>query len=135
MLKSWSVESKRSFKRHRLMMSEVTRKKVNSINIFSIKVCAVRPRFIQIYAFFRSFRPEVFYKKVVFKTLTEFIRKHLCQSLYFNKVTGLRLVTLLKKETLAQGFACKFCEIYKNTFLHKTPRWLLLYFQLSFSVA
>ena len=27
----------------------------------------------------------------------------------------------IKKETLAQVFSCKFCEISKNTFLHITP--------------
>ena len=27
----------------------------------------------------------------------------------------------IKKETLAQVFSCEFCEISKNTFLHKTP--------------
>ena len=27
-----------------------------------------------------------------------------------------------KKETLAQVFSCEFCEISKNTFLHRTPR-------------
>ena len=34
----------------------------------------------------------------------------------FNKVVG-----LLKKETLAQVFSCKFCEISKNTFCYRTP--------------
>ena len=33
----------------------------------------------------------------------------------FDKVTGLRLATLLKKEILAQVFSCEFCEISKNT--------------------
>ena len=28
---------------------------------------------------------------------------------------------LIKKETLAQVFSCEFCEIFKNTFIHKTP--------------
>ena len=28
-----------------------------------------------------------------------------------------RPATLLKKEALAQGFSCEFCEISKNTFL------------------
>ena len=41
--------------------------------------------------------------------------KHLCQSLLFNKVAGLRPATLLK-EALAQVFSCQFCEISKNTF-------------------
>ena len=31
-----------------------------------------------------------------------------------------------KKETLAQMFSCEFCEIFKNTLLHRTPLWLLL---------
>ena len=38
----------------------------------------------------------------------------------FNKVVGLRPATLLKKR-LAQLFSCKFCEISKNTFFHRTP--------------
>ena len=29
--------------------------------------------------------------------------------------------TILLKETLAQVFSCKFCEISKNTFIHRTP--------------
>ena len=28
----------------------------------------------------------------------------------------------IKKETLAQVFACEFCEISKNTFFYRTPR-------------
>ena len=47
---------------------------------------------------------------------------------FFNKVAGLRPVTLLKKrlrpqacnfikkEILVQAFSCEFCEISKNTF-------------------
>ena len=67
---------------------------------------------------FRSSRPEVFCKKGV----TE---KHLFQSLFLNKVAG-QAWTFVKKETLAQVFSYEFCEISKNTFLHRTPRWLLL---------
>ena len=58
----------------------------------------------------RSSRPEVFYKKVVFKNFGKFTEKHLCQSLFFNKVAGLDLQLYLKK-TLAQMFSCEFCEI------------------------
>ena len=53
--------------------------------------------------------PEVFYKKVVLKNFAKFTGKHLCQSLVFNKVAGL-------KETLAQLFSCEFRDISKNTF-------------------
>ena len=55
-------------------------------------------------------------KKGVLKIFTKFTGKHLCQSLFFNKVTGL---TLLKKETLAQMFSREFCELFKNTLFTK----------------
>ena len=70
---------------------------------------------------FRSSRPEVLCKKGVLRNFTKFTGKHLCQSLIFNKVSGLRPATLLKKETLAPVFFCEFWEISKNTFLHRTP--------------
>ena len=50
-------------------------------------------------------------EKGVLKYFTKFTWKHLCQSLFFNKVA----------ETLAQVFSCRFCEIFKNTFFYRTP--------------
>ena len=44
----------------------------------------------------------------------------LYQSLFFNKVAGLRPATLLK-ETLAQVFSCEFCKISKKSFSYRTP--------------
>ena len=38
----------------------------------------------------RRSRPEVFCKKGVLRNFTKFTGKHLCQSLFFNKVAGLR---------------------------------------------
>ena len=49
-------------------------------------------------------------RKGVLRNFTKFTVKHLCQSLFLNKVTGLIPVTL------AQVFSCEFCEISKNTF-------------------
>ena len=40
---------------------------------------------------FRSSRPEVFCKKGVLRNFAKFAVKHLCQSLLFNEVAGLRL--------------------------------------------
>ena len=37
----------------------------------------------------RSSRPEVFCNKGVLRNFTNFTGKHLCQSLFFNKVAGL----------------------------------------------
>ena len=34
--------------------------------------------------------------------------------------TGLMPAILLKKQTLAQVFSCKFCEIFKNTLFYRT---------------
>ena len=60
----------------------------------------------------------MFYKKGVLKNFAKLTGKHLCQSLFFNKVAVLGL-QLYQKETLAQVFSCKFCEISKNTFFYK----------------
>ena len=38
-------------------------------------------------------------KKVFLNIFTKFTKKHLCQSLFFNKVAGLRPATLLRKDT------------------------------------
>ena len=37
------------------------------------------------------------YKKGVLRNFAKFTVKHLCQSLFFNKIAGLRSATLLKK--------------------------------------
>ena len=55
-------------------------------------------------------------QKVVPKNFTKFTGKHLCQSLFFNKVSGLRHATLLKKRFWQRCFPVNFCEISKNTF-------------------
>ena len=46
-------------------------------------------------------------KNDVLEHFAKFTRKHLWQSLFFNKVAG---------QTLAQEFSYEFCEISKNTF-------------------
>ena len=67
-----------------------------------------------------SSRPEVFCRKGVLRNFAKFTGKHLCQSFFFNKVSGLRPATLLKKENLAQVFSCEFCKISKNTYFNRT---------------
>ena len=70
----------------------------------------------------RSSRPEVFSKNITLKNFAKFTGMHLCQGLFFNKFAGLGsgVYNFIKKETLAQVFSCKFCEIFKNTFLCRT---------------
>ena len=54
-------------------------------------------------------------KKGVLRNFAKFTKKHLHRGLFFDKVADLRPATL-SKETLAQMFSCKFCEISKKTF-------------------
>ena len=59
-------------------------------------------------------------KKCCLKISAKFRKTPLSES-FFNKVTSLRPVTLLEKETTEQLLSCEFREIYKNTFLQNTP--------------
>ena len=61
-------------------------------------------------------------KKGVLKSFAKVTGRYLCQSLFLNKVAGLRS----EKETLAQLFSY---EIFKNTYLQSTSKRLLLFFQ------
>ena len=67
-------------------------------------ICSV-PVFLfdKLVTWFRSSHQRCFIKKGILKNFAKFIGKHLCQSLYFNKVIGLR-------------------PIFKNTFFTKHLR-------------
>ena len=75
--------------------------------------------FFDWYESFQKHSPGGFCKKGVLKVFTKLTGKHLCQSLFFNKIAGLELATSLKKR-LAQVFFCGFCETIQNTFFHWT---------------
>ena len=53
-------------------------------------------------------------QKVVLKNFEKFTGKHLCQSLLFNKVVGLKPVTLFKKRLWHKCFTVNFAK-FKNT--------------------
>ena len=63
---------------------------------------------------FRSSRPEVFCKKGVLRNFTKFIGKHLCQSLFFNKVVRLKPATLLKKRPWHRCFPVNFVKFLRT---------------------
>ena len=68
--------------------------------------------------------PEVLCKKGILKNFTKFTGKHLCQSLFLNKIVGQSPVcNPIKKKTMTQVFSCEFCEIFKNTFF-KENLWI-----------
>ena len=60
---------------------------------------------------------EVFCKKGVFRNFTKFTGKHQCQSLFFNKVAGLRPHTC---------FPVNFVKFLRTSFFIEHLWWLLL---------
>ena len=60
---------------------------------------------------YRSSRPEVFSKKGVLRNFAKFTGKHLCQSLFFNKVAGL--------QDWYRSFPVNFVKFLKHLF-HRT---------------
>ena len=75
---------------------------------------------------YRSSRLEVFCRNDVLRNFEKFIVKHLCQSLLFNKVAGLRTVTLLKKGFWYRCFPVNFSKFLKTPSITGHLWWLLL---------
>ena len=68
-------------------------------------------------------------KKGFLRNFTKCTGKHLCQSLFFNKVAGLGPVALLKKRLWHRRFPVDFVKFLRTPFLQNTSgRLLLLYF-------
>ena len=78
----------------------------------------------------RSSRLEVFCTKGALRNCAKFTEKHLCQSLFFNKVAGLRACNFIKKETLAQCFPVNFAEFLRTPFITEHLWWLFLEIQI-----
>ena len=72
----------------------------------------------------RSSRPEVFCRNGILSNLAKFTGKHLCQSLYFDKVGP---ATILKKSLWHRCVPVNFAKFLRTPFLQKTSGQLLLY--------
>ena len=70
--------------------------------------------------------PEVFYKKGVLRNFAKFTGKHLCQSLFFHKVAGLRPATSLKKRLWYRCFPVNFAKFLRTPFVTEHLWWLFL---------
>ena len=68
---------------------------------------------------FRSSRT-VFCKKDVLKKFAKFTGKHMCQSLFLNKVAGLSPATLFKKRLRHRCFPVNFVNFLRTPFLQNT---------------
>ena len=56
----------------------------------------------------------MFYEKGVLKNFEKFTKKHLCVSLLFNKVAGLRPATLLKNRPYLRCFPVNFSKFLRT---------------------
>ena len=74
---------------------------------------------------YKNSRPGVFCKKDVLRNFAKFTGKHLCQSLFFNKVACLRPATLLKKRLWHRYFYANFVKFLRTPFLAEDLWWLL----------
>ena len=70
---------------------------------------------------YRSSHRRCSIKKGVLKNLAKFTGKHLCQSLFFNKVAGLRPATSLKKRLWHTCFSVNFAKFLRTLFFYRTP--------------
>ena len=74
----------------------------------------------------RSCRPEVFFEKVILKSFAKDTGKQLCQSLFLNKVAGLRTAILLIKRLGHRCFPVSFAKFLRTPFLIEHLWQLLL---------
>ena len=65
----------------------------------------------------------------VLRNFVKFTGKHMCQSLLFNKVAGLRPATLLKKRLWHRCFPVNFVKFLRTPFYIEHLRWLLLFIE------
>ena len=77
--------------------------------------------------FLRSSHRRCSVRKDVLKNFAKFTGKHLCQSLFFNRVAGLRPATLLKKRLWHRCFPVNFVKFLRIPFLQNTSGRLLLF--------
>ena len=71
--------------------------------------------------------PEVLCKKRCSEKFRKFTGKHLCKSLFFNKVACLKPATLLKRRLWHRCFPVNFAKFLRTPFLKNTSGRLLLH--------
>ena len=86
--------------------------------LWDIKNC--RKNKIYLFLFFRSSRQRCSVKSGVLRNFAKFTGEQLCQSLFLNKVAGLRPVTLLKKRFWQRCSLLNFAKFLRTPFLQNT---------------
>ena len=79
-----------------------------------------------LYSLFRSNYQRCSLRKGIPRNFTEFAGKHLCQSLFLNKVVGLRPATLFIKGLWHRCFPVNFAKLLRTPFSQSTSGVLVL---------
>ena len=98
---------------------------MRSVNKADLKFDDPCHKFLEIGSNRRSHR-RCSVKKGVVRNFAKSTGKHLCQGLFFNKVTDLRPATLLKKRLWHKCFPVNFAKFPRAPFLQNTSGRLLL---------
>ena len=122
LLISWFINLKTKFPIFNRSQIKLFLTKTTPYSILDFRPCS------EYSSIFRNCRPEVFCKKGVLSNFAKFTGKHLCYSLFFHKVAGLRPATLLKKRLRHRCFPLNFAKLLRTPFLTEYLCWLLLYF-------
>ena len=69
----------------------------------------------------RSCRLQMFFKIGALKYVANFTEKHLCHSIFFNKVADLRPATLLKKTLRQRCSSANFGKFFRAVFFTEHP--------------
>ena len=68
----------------------------------------------------RNSHPEVFFEEGALKNVAKFPGKHLCQSIFLNKVARVKPAIVFKKRLWYRYFPVKFLKLLRVPFSHKT---------------
>ena len=78
--------------------------------------------------YFRSSHRKCSVGKGVLRNFAKFTGKHLCQSLFFNKIASLRPATLLRKRLWHRCFPVNFVKFLRTPFIRNTSGDCFFYF-------
>ena len=113
------IRLKESHKKNQNLIKKILREHIISLRM----VCVFSENIIPV----RSSHQRCSVRNDVLRNFTKFRGKHLCQSLFFNKVSGLRPATLLKKRLWHRRFPVNFAKFLRTPpFLQNTSGRLFL---------
>ena len=124
-----SIKHILSFKKYRAILPSLTTQDFCFVNKTSTQLLNSETMILKIiFRILRSTHRRCSVKKGVIGNFAKSTGKHLCQSLFFNKVTGLRPATLFKERLWHWLFFVSFGKFPRKAFLQNTSGRLLMNF-------